>query len=413
MALSPRRPPGGSAKLALGGGPSLGRELPRPGHRRAQADRDLLVGDGQRPPGGGVPAGPLDPQGQPEMAVGLLEQALLDPVDVPGQRVREVARRHRLGAVVEQGEQVGHGVVGRGGGAGRVEQAGPGVAAAAREIGADGRPGVGQQQPRQVPGRHRAGHAAAEGDLGDLHGRVAGAELVAGAARALAVQVQPDGLVVDAGAAAEHGHPGHRRVGGHGLAQRRGPLAGRGLQGGHGRTERRGRGRGRLRVGVVRHDQVEPELGAGQGAQPVQGGVVGPGGRRPPDVADAGRLEPLGGRPGAAGVAGGQVHPDAVQERPGGHGRLLLRRGNGRRRLGGGRGPGPQAGQQHQRDAGQQGTQPRHLSSGARRGDTPDRRRMRPYREHNGSGQASAPTWTTRRPPPAGPVTCRDGPWKG
>ena len=371
-------PPVGSAKLRSAVVPTSGTNARAPATGVSRATVTCWPGTASGFPDDRVPAGLLDPEGQPEVAVGLLEQPVLDPVDVPGQLEAEMARLDLPAAVVEQGEQPGDGLVGRGRGAGRVEQARPAVlAAAARQVGADGRPGVGQQQPRQVPGRHRVGHARAQVDLGHLDGRVAGAELVVGAARALPVQVQPDGLVVGPGAAAEHGHPREAGVGGHGPAQRRGRLARRGLEGGHGRAERRGRVGRRLRVGVVPHDQVEPQVSPGKGPQPVQRRVVGPGGRRPPDVADAGRLEPLGQRPPGGGAGRGQVHPDTVHERPGGDGRhLLAGRGGGAGR--GGRGAGPQAGQQHQRDAGQQGTQPRHLSSGARRGDTPDRRRMRP-----------------------------------
>ena len=357
-------------------------------------------GHGQLLPGRRVPAGLLDPEGQPEVAVGLLEQPVLDPVDVPGQLEPEVAGLDLPAAVVEQGEQPGDGLVGRGRGTGRVEQARPAaLAAAARQVGADGRPGVGQQQARQVPGRHRVGHARAQVDLGDLDGRVAGAELVVGAARAPPVQVQPDGLVVGPRAAADHGHPREAGMGGHGPAQRRGRLARRGLEGGHGRAERGGRVGRRLRVGVVPHDQVEPEVGAGKGPQPRQRRVVGPGGRRPPDVADAGRLEPLGQRPPGGGVRRGQVHPDAVHERPGGHGRHLL----------GGRGVaalGAAAAAPVPRQASTTSAMP--ANRGRNRGIYPPEQgggirqigaACDLYREHNGSGQASAPTWTSWRPP--------------
>src|SRR5215218_8126482 len=66
---------------------------------------------------------------------------------------------------------------------------------------------------------------------------------------------------------------------------------------------------------------------AGQGPQPGQGGVVGAGGRRPADMADAGRLQPLGQGPAGPGVGGLEVDAHAVHEGAGGRGQLLAARG--------------------------------------------------------------------------------------
>ena len=104
--------PGRVGEAALGGGPERGHERPRPGHRGVERDPDLLAGDGQLLSGGRVPAGPLDPERQPEVAVGLLEQAVPDVPGVAGQPEAQVVRLELPAAVVQQGEQAGQGMVG-------------------------------------------------------------------------------------------------------------------------------------------------------------------------------------------------------------------------------------------------------------------------------------------------------------